>query len=130
MFWTLIIQIYETWLFELLFCPFSSNNYYLLVQRKNDVNSFVGLTKKLKVDLPEGCRAKNVKSQTDAVFTICLFQVTFIKDLQYKECKNMPKLMPVELFSPIEEVHYKKVIYQGILILNCFGGAQSVIQVC
>ena len=67
------------------------------------------------MDLPEGCRAKNVKSQTDAVFTICLFQVTFIKDLQYKECKNMPRLMPVELFSPIEEVHYKKVIYQGVL---------------
>ena len=83
--------------------------------KKNDVNSFVGFTKKLKVDLPEGCRAKNVKSQTDAVFTICLFQVTFIKDLQYKECKNMPRLMPVELFSPIEEVHYKKVIHQGVL---------------
>jgi hypothetical protein len=51
------------------------------------------------------------RSQDDGpLLYFIFFQVTFIKDLQYKECKNMPRLMPVELFSPIEEVHYKKVI--------------------
>ena len=37
----------------------------------------------------------------------------------------MPRLMPVELFSPIEEVHYKKVIYQWVLTTLLFM-AQSV----
>ena len=67
--------------------------------------------KKSKWTLPEVSWDENGKSQNDIAFPISFFQVTFIKDLQYKECKNMPRLMPVELFSPIEEVHYKKVIY-------------------
>ena len=56
-------------------------------------------------------RGKYLEMKMGKVFPISFFQVTFIKDLQYKECKNMPRLMPVELFSPIEEVHYKKVIF-------------------
>ena len=75
------------------------------------------LQKKSKCTLPEVSRDENGKSQNAIAFPISFFQVTFIKDLQYKECKNMPRLMPVELFSPIEEVHYKKVIYQGVLTL-------------